>query len=190
MKECNNTQNKSATYIDSVPHERLLLKVKAYGIQGKVLQWIRSFLSGRKQAVVINGVKPTTSNFLSGVPQGSVIGSLLFLIYINDLPSQVSSEVLLFADDVKLYCPIVNQQSNFQMEQDLLSLREWSLKWLLNFNVIKSFTMHLGSTNPCHMYCMDGQPLQVVSEHKDLGVIVDSSLKFHSQATSVVHKLY
>jgi len=110
---------------DSVPHEQLLLKVKAYGIQGKVLQWIRSFLSGRKQAVVLNGVKSTTSNnILTGVPQGSVTGTLLFLIYFNDLPSQVSSEVLLFADDVKLYCPIVNQQSNFQLEQDLLSLRE------------------------------------------------------------------
>ena len=98
---------------DSVPHERLLLKLEVYGIQGKVLQWIRSFLSQRKQAVVINGVKSATSNVISGVPQGSVIGPLLFSIYVNDLPSVVSSQVLLFADDVKLFCPIVNQQSTF-----------------------------------------------------------------------------
>ena len=71
---------------------------------------------------MINGVKSATSNVLSGVPQGSVIGPLLFSIYVNDLPSVVSSQVLLFADDVKLFCPIVNQQSNFQLEQDLLLL--------------------------------------------------------------------
>ena len=85
---------------DSVPHERLLLKLD---MQGKVLQWIRSFLSQRKQAVLINGVKSATSNVLSGVSQGSVIGSLLFSIYVNDLPSVVSSQVLLFADDVKFF---------------------------------------------------------------------------------------
>ena len=173
---------------NSVPHERLFLKLEAYGIQGKVLQWIRSFLSQRKQAVVINGVKLATSNVLSGVPQGSVIGPLLFSIYVNDLPSVVSSQVLLFADDVKLFCPIVNQQSNFQLEQDLLLLKEWSMKWLLNFNIVKTFVTHLGNSNPCHTYYMDGQPLQVVSEHKDLGIIVDSSLKFHSQATSAINK--
>ena len=138
---------------DSVPHERLLLKLEAYGIQGKVLQWIRSFLSQRKQAVVINGVKSATSNVISGVPQGSVIG-----------------------------------QSNFQLEQDLLLLKEWSMKWLLNFNIVKTFVMHLGNSNPCHTYYMNGQPLQVVSEHQDLGIIVDSSLKFHSQATSAINK--
>ena len=93
---------------------------------------------------MINGVKSATSNVLSGVPQGSVIGPLLFSIYVNDLPSIVSSQVLLFADDVKLFCPIVNQQSNFQLKQDLLLLKEWSMKWLLNFNIVKTFVMHLG----------------------------------------------
>ena len=173
---------------DSVPHERSLLKLEAYSMQGKVLQWIRSFLSERKQAVVINGVKSATSNVLSGVPQGSVIGPLLFSIYVNDLPSIVSSQVLLFADGVKLFCPTVNQQSNFQLELDLLLLKVWSMKWLLNFNVVKTFVMHLGNTNLCHTYYMDEQSLLVVSEHKDLGIIVDSSLKFHSQATSAINK--
>ena len=133
---------------------------------------------------MINGVKSATSNALSGVPQGSV----WFSIYVNDLPSIASSQVLLFADDVKLFCPIVNQQSNFQLELDLLLLKEWLMKWLLNLNVVKIFIMHLGNTNPFHTYYMDGQPLQVVSEHKDLGIILDSSLKFHSQATSAINK--
>jgi len=95
----------------SVPHEQFLVKLKAYGIQGEVLQWIRSFLSKRKQAVVINGAKSRMMGVLNGVPHGSVIGPLLFLIDINDLPSQVSSQVLLLADYVKLLCPIMNQQS-------------------------------------------------------------------------------
>ena len=133
---------------DSVLHEILLLKLEAYGIQGKVLQWIRSFLSERKQAIMINGVKSTTSNVLSGVPQGSVIGPLF-----NDLPSIVSSQVLLFADDVKLFCPIVNQQSNFQLEQDLFLPKQWSMKWLLNFNIVKTFVMHL--THVIHIIWMD-----------------------------------
>ena len=157
---------------DSVPHERLLLKLKAYGIQGNILEWIRSFLSERKQAVVVNGVKSVTNNVLNGVPQGSVMGPLLFLIYINDLPSVITSPALLFANDVKMYRPIVNQQSSMQLQQDLLLLKERSKKWLLNFNIAKTVIMHLGNTNQCsYTYFMDGQPLQVVSEHKDLGII-------------------
>jgi len=93
---------------DSVPHERLLVKLEAHGIKGKVLQWILGFLTERKQAIVVDGVKSTTNNVLSGVPQGSVIGPLLFLIYITDLPSIVSSQVLLFADDVKLFTPLIS----------------------------------------------------------------------------------
>ena len=68
-----------------------------------------------------------------------------------------------------------------------MSLKEWSRKWLFNFNVSKSFDMHLDSTNPCNPYYMNDQPLQVVSKHKDLGITVDSSLKFHSQATSATN---
>ena len=83
------------------------------------------------------------------------------MIYINDLPSIVSSQILLFADDVKLFCPIMNLECNIQLERDLVSLKEWSRKWLLNFNVLKSFVMHLGSTNPCHPYYMNDQPTQV-----------------------------
>ena len=88
----------------------------------------------------------------------------------------------------QLYCPIVNQQSSTQLQQDLLLLKEWSRKWLLNFNIAKTVIMHLGNTNPCYTYFMDGQPLQVVSEHKDLGIIIDSNLKFHSQTTAVANK--
>jgi len=173
---------------DSVPHERLLLKLRAYGIQGNILRWIKSFLSGRKQTVVVNGVKSGTSNVLSGVPQGSVMGPLLFLIYINDIVGVIKSPALLFADDVKIFCPIVNQQSAQQLQLDLLALKEWSEKWLLKFNLTKTVVMHLGNTNQCYTYHMDDQPLEAVSEHKDLGIIIDSNLKFHSQTTAATNK--
>ena len=100
---------------DSVLHERLLLKLRAYGIHGNILEWIKSFLSGRKQNVVVNGVKAVISNVLSGIPQGSVMGPLLFLIYINDVVSVVKSPALLFADDTKIFCPIVDRLSALQL---------------------------------------------------------------------------
>ena len=156
------------------------LKVN-YSLNMKCTNWGVASAHAKTQ----HGVRE--SQYLS-ISKISHFGPLLFSIYVNDLPSIVSSQVLLLADDVKLFCPIVNQQSNFQLEQDLLLLKEWSMKWLLNFNIVKTFVMHLGNTNPCHTYYMDGQPLQVVSEHKDLGIIVDSSLKLHSQATSAINK--
>ena len=91
---------------DSVPHNRLLLKVESYGISGKFLGWIKSFLSDREQFVVLNGCKSGRHKVLSGVPQGSILGPLLFTIYVNDLPQSISSSVFMFADDTKLIRPI------------------------------------------------------------------------------------
>ena len=88
---------------DSVPHERLLRKLQAYGVTGYLLQWIRAFLSDRKQQVVVRGCRSEWVAVTSGVPQGSVLGPLLFLVYINDLPEVVSSSIKIFADDTKLY---------------------------------------------------------------------------------------
>ena len=89
---------------DSVPHERLLRKIESYGIDGNFLNWIKSFLRDRKQRVVLNGFKSSWSNVVSGVPQGSVLGPLLFLLYVNDLPECIENcKVAMFADDLKLY---------------------------------------------------------------------------------------
>ena len=101
---------------DSVSHERLLLKLKAYGIHGNILEWIKSFLSGKKQTVVVNGVKSVISDVLSVVPQGSVMGPLLIFIYINDVVSVVKSPALLLVDDIKTFCPIVNRLSALQLQ--------------------------------------------------------------------------
>ena len=88
---------------DSVPHRRLLKKLYGYGIQGNLLSWIEGFLLGRKQKVVLNGSCSSWTDVVSGVPQGSVLGPLLFSIYVNDIPNLVDSPILLFADDIKIY---------------------------------------------------------------------------------------
>ncbi len=88
---------------DTVPHKRLLLNLKWYKIQGKVIKWIEKFLENRLQRVVINGETSDWARVASGIPQGSVLGPVLFLIYINDLPDVVNNMVKLFADDTKIY---------------------------------------------------------------------------------------
>ena len=94
---------------DKVPHRRLIHKLTAHGIGGKVLNWIRDWLSGREQRVVLLGSTSTWSPIKSGVPQGSVLGPVLFYIYINDIDDVVSSKILKFADDTKLYRAATNQ---------------------------------------------------------------------------------
>jgi ribonuclease P/MRP protein subunit RPP40 len=88
---------------DTVPHQRLLKKLESYGICGKLLKWITQFIVGRKQQVVIDGIKSQATEVKSGIPQGSVLSPLLFVIYINDLPAGISSSCKLFADDSKIY---------------------------------------------------------------------------------------
>ena len=93
---------------DNVPHQRLLLKLKHYGVRGNILSWIEDFLSARTQEIIIEGSKSSPSPVMSGVPQGTVLGPLLFLAYINDMPECVKSEIKLFADDSLLYRRIQN----------------------------------------------------------------------------------
>jgi len=125
------------------------------------------------------------SNVVNRVPQGC---PLLFLIYINDIVNVIKSAALLFEDDFRIFCPIVKQLSAQQLQQDLLALKEWSKKWLLKFNLIKTVVMLLGNTNQCYTYYMDEQPLQVASEHINSGIIIDSKLKFHSQTIAATNK--
>ena len=111
---------------DKVAHEKLTQKLHHYGIRGDSLKWIKDFLDNRKQAVVINGVNLNCTSVSSGVPQGSVLGPILFFfVYINDLPEQVKSRVRLFADDTAMHLALSSHTEGQVLQNDLLSLEKW-----------------------------------------------------------------
>ena len=120
-----------------------------------VLEWIQDFLSVRRQRVVVNGKLSSWADILSGIPQGSVLGPILFVIFINDLPDVVSSTAKIFADDTKLFRAIRIVEDHEVLQQDLDNLVEWSNKWQLGFNETKCKSLHLGSSNQRLNYQMN-----------------------------------
>ena len=112
---------------DTVPHDGLLSKLKHYGIDDKIWLWISIFLKQRKQRVVVDGIQSDLVTD-SGVPQGTVLGPILFLLHINDLPSVISSKVRLFADDCLVYREIKNRQDQIDLQKDLNLLENWGSK--------------------------------------------------------------
>ena len=173
---------------DSVPHGRLSYKLFKYGITGKLNAWLEDFLRGRKQAVCINGSMSSYLNVTSGVPQGSVLGPVLFLLFINDLPAVIRTKCNIFADDTKMYHPILSIVDHHSVQNDLESLISWSNEWLLGFNSNKCKVMHIGKRNPNYEYTMNGVLLQSVKEEKDLGVLVTSDLSFSKYISSAAAK--
>ena len=115
---------------DKVDHEGLLLKLEHLGISGPLLKWIRSFLVGREQRVVVDGMESVPSKVLSGVPQGTVLGPLFFLIYINDISKGLSkgTKIRLFADDSLLYRTIESPSDTAILQKDLETLKLWEKK--------------------------------------------------------------
>jgi len=116
----------------------IFVKLEAYGISGDLLIWLQKFLTNRKQCVVLNGYSPHCS------PQGLVLGPLLFTICVNDLPSFVTSPLLMFADDTKIFRSIQNHTNSLQLLSDINKLFKWSKVWQLQFNVSKCYHLHLG----------------------------------------------
>lgn len=177
---------------DSVCHSKLLYKLESYGIGGKLIDWIGAYLSGRTQMVRIGNSFSSVVNVTSGVPQGSVLGPLLFLIYINDLCNIFgdSLSVKLFADDVKIYAELNSSDSSEKLQDGLNKLYNWSQEWQLNVSLNKCFVLHVGNVNPEHCYHIGGVPLKHLSQAVDLGVIVDSKLRFDKHVAHVVHKAH
>jgi len=136
-----------AKAFDKVLHERILDKVSKHGIDGQVWLWIKEWLHDRKQRVCVSGRCSNWISVTSGVPQGSVLGPLLFLIYINDLESGLLSSLLKFADNTKVFCQVNGERDREQLQADLNRLTEWSEKWQMPFNTSKCRVMHLGTAN-------------------------------------------
>jgi len=140
-------------------------------------RWLTKWLGGREQRVCINGSSLGWERVLSGVPQESAIGPILFLIYINDLDLGVDNDLLKFADDKKLYSVVTNTDEALSMQKDLNVLTQWTSHWQMKFNVPKCLVMHLGSSNIQFTYAINGQVLQQVDAQSDLGVTIRNDLK-------------
>ena len=171
---------------DSVAHKRLLVKLRNLGFEGDILKWIESLLTNRIQSVKINDSTSKWSKVLSGIPQGSVIGPLLFIIFINDMPKIIKNSCKLFADDCKVYGG--SSRNNSSLQTDLDSMYNWSKTWQLPFNVTKCKRMHLGKKNELTEYIMGNHQLEETTNEKDLGVYIDNDLKFHLHASKAIKK--
>lgn len=169
-----------------MPHRRLLLKLKAYGISGKLLSWIQSFLSNRRQRVRQGDVMSDWCDVTSGVPQGSVLGPLLFVIYINDLPDNIKSIIKLFADDTKLIKVIKDVIDAIELQEDLLQVTKWSEDWLIAFNELKCKIVHYGRAEHSYTLRQNGNFLETSELERDLGVKFSSDLKWKHQVQSCV----
>ena len=166
---------------DKVPHQRLLTKLHHYGIQGNLHAWIGNFLYNRKQRVIVEGSESSEADVLSGVPQGTVIGPLLFLLYINDLPERVKCGIRLFADDCIIYRPISSARDSANLQADLNALRQWTCDWQMTFNPDKCVVMHITRRKNKRktIYNLNSVNLAEVKNTKYLGVSISNDLSWH-----------
>ena len=168
-----------AKAFDKVPRERLLEKLRAKGVDGEVLAWLRDWLTDRKQRVVCEGNFSESIQVESGVPQGTVLGPPLFSVFIDDI-DEVAKRIelsLKFADDTKGMKIIRGEEDRKILQETLDGLVEWAEKWGIKFNLAKCKIMHVGRNNPGYVYTMGGVALEEVEEEQDVGVTVHKSLK-------------
>ena len=177
---------------DRVWHLGLLLKLKAYGINGKLYDWFESYISDRRQSVFIGNVKSSLQLTNAGVPQGSVLGPLLFLLYVNDIADNLISLSRLFADDTSLSFTSASPYTiEDVMNGDLEILDNWSKQWLVKFNPQKTKALAFSSSsvpNDIDIKFQD-EVVEFVSYHKHLGITFDSDGKFHSHIENIVQSV-
>ena len=163
---------------DTVSHERILYKLDKLGIRDNLLLWIESFLSDRHQRVKVNGSYSSWTYVSSGVPQGSVLGPLLFVAYINDLPSLLATNCKLFADDAKLYGRVDTLSGQEKLQKDLDTCWNWAEQWNMIFHPDKCKIIHFGKSNEKHLYNIGPNIIYPVADTKDLGIVVSEDLKW------------
>ncbi|CAH8549860.1 unnamed protein product [Dicrocoelium dendriticum] len=162
---------------DRVPHQELLSKLGGIGVTGNLLLWISDFLQGRNMQVKVNDTLSFPVPMYSGVPQGSVLGPELFKIYINDLPSILQTDCLIYADDLKLWSEVSSLEDADRLQETLDLLHSWSIKWGLPVNKDKCSVLSIGAAEPLGIYHIGGHLLKIATQEKDLGTIISSDLK-------------
>ena len=178
-----------AKAFDKVPFQRLIVILKAHGINGNLLKWIENWISGRRQRVVLNGVFSEWIEVLSGVPQGSILGPILFIIFINDIDCKILIDLMKkFADDTKGAHKITSDEDRKIIQTTLDNLFNWSIQWGMEFNKSKCKVMHIGRKNPKFEYFIDNVKLQKIDSEKDLGILTSSTLKPSQQCQEAARK--
>ena len=192
----NSSQSTDIAYVDfsrafdSIVFSKLLYKLQMYGISGSLLKWISSFLYGRTQRVVLENNFSSISNVLSGVPQGSVLGPVLFIIFINDIETVCAGSVklTLYADDAKLYLNVNIHDFSLQLALDRLF--KWATDWQLCINILKCFILSIVKPNlntaSVTQYFMNGVSMDNVDQAKDLGILITTDLNFNSHISGIV----
>uniref|UniRef100_A0A452GZ21 Reverse transcriptase domain-containing protein n=1 Tax=Gopherus agassizii TaxID=38772 RepID=A0A452GZ21_9SAUR len=173
---------------DTVPHGELLVKLEKMGMNMKVVSWIRNWLKGRLQRVVLKGELSGWKEVTSGVPQGSVLGPILFNLFITDLGTKSGNVLIKFADDTKLGGIANTEKDRDTIQEDLNHLVNWSNRNRMKYNSEKCKVMHLGINNKNFGYTLGAHQLEATEEEKDLGVLVDSRMTMSRQCDTAVKK--
>ena len=162
-------------------------KLYHYGIQGNVYNWIFSWLTKRTQRVVIKGHSSTYVHVDSGVPQGTVLGPLMFLLYINDITTNITSSIRLFADKCVLYHVIHSEQDHCHLQQDLNYIIQWTKQWQMSLNIDECviLTCSRSTSPPEFQYYIDNEALARTNQHLYLGVLFHSSMSFSPHINNI-----
>jgi hypothetical protein len=180
-----------AKAFNTVPHKRLIHKLFSMGIDGNMLGWLQSFIQDRKEIVSILGHHSFPYNMPSGLPQGSVLGPLLFVAYINDIDANLNHATMYkYADDLKLFIEIKRDDpsSRLHMQSDIDKIHQWICDWQLHLAPEKCKIVHFGRNNPKFSYTLDSSPIQSSSGERDLGIFINHDLRWTNHISKITKK--
>ena len=182
---------------DRVSHVKLIRKLSMYGVNDNIIEWLKDYLNGRQSSVRVNGCLSDQFDISSGVPQGSVLGPVLFIIYVNDMFRIVKDkkvELVLYADDAKLYKSILSEDDRFMLQSCLNALNDWCDVWDVKINVDKCVIIKYGhrfnGDDFEWLYRIGNNNINYSNQIKDLGVLFNDSLSFSLHIQNIVNKCF